>query len=137
MCNCIHHFESRKDRNGKQSLPVIRDEWKVPANEDSQGDDEDKSAEEVTNDRKRISPLSRCGDASDAALCADGHTNNNEQNDIHADVGEQGNLFPVTPMEVIAAKRIASPIIAGVMTAGCVMVFMVQFPFSHMIVLIK
>jgi hypothetical protein len=32
-------------------------------------------------------------------------------------------------MKVMAAKRIASPTIVGVMTAGCTMVFMIQIPF--------
>lgn len=93
MCHGIYHFEACKNGNRKQRLLIVRDERKFPADEDSQRDDEDESAEEVADDRKWMSPLSRRGDASDAALRADGHANDDEQDDIHADVGEQGNLF--------------------------------------------
>ena len=67
MHNSVYHFERCKDRNGKQRLLVTCDEREFPTDENCQRNDKDESAEEVADDRKRMSPLSRRGDAPDSA----------------------------------------------------------------------
>jgi hypothetical protein len=88
MCDRIHYFEACKNCDGKQSLSIVRNEWQFPADEDSQRDEKDQSAEDVANDRKRMGPLSCRGNASDPAQRADGHTDDDEQDNVHAHVGE-------------------------------------------------
>jgi hypothetical protein len=94
MRHCIYNFETSQNGDGKQCLPVVRNEWKFPADEGRQRDEQDESTEEVADDLERMNPLFRRGHASDPALSANCHANDDEQDDIGTDVGEQGNLLP-------------------------------------------
>jgi hypothetical protein len=90
---CIHNFETCKNCNREKCLLVSLDIRKLPTNEDSQHDEQNQSTEDVADDRKRMRPLSGRSDASDPALSADGHADQDEQDNIHADVREQRRLL--------------------------------------------
>jgi len=59
--NRIHDFEAGQDRNRKERLLIALDERQLPTGEDEQGDEQDRPAQDVAQDRLWMGPLSGPG----------------------------------------------------------------------------
>ena len=68
MRHCIDNFESGKDSNRDQCLPVTLNKRQFPANEDCGSDQQDGSAQDIANNCQGMCPLAGRGNPSDFGL---------------------------------------------------------------------
>jgi hypothetical protein len=89
----IPYFEAGQRGDEEQRLLIVLDERIFQACDYSQRDEKNQSAQDITDDGEGMCPRTDCCHSPDSTLGTDCHPEHNQQDNIHANVGKQGDFF--------------------------------------------